>query len=152
MLHRLTSLLSLPRSPQSAPSRERIDVAVAVVLLEMAHADKNFEPLERTLVEGLMQEKFGLDPAAAKDLLTLAEGVRSDSFDLQQFTRQINQNFNRAEKLEVMETLWRIVYADGVLDKYEDALARQLAALLRLSHREAIELKLKVLDEQRSGT
>jgi uncharacterized tellurite resistance protein B-like protein len=151
MLNRLASLLSPNRGAQ-APARERIDVAVAVVLLEMAHADKNFEPLERTLVEGLMQEKFGLDPAAAKELLMLAEEVRSDSFDLQQFTSQINQNFDRAEKLEVMETLWRIIYADGVLDKFEDALARQLAALLRLSHREAIDLKLKVLEELRSGT
>jgi uncharacterized tellurite resistance protein B-like protein len=91
-------------------------------------------------------------PSKAKELLMLAEEVRSDSFDLQQFTSQINQNFDRAEKLEVMETLWRIIYADGVLDKFEDALARQLAALLRLSHREAIDLKLKVLEELRSGT
>jgi len=151
MLNRLASLLSPAGQSTKCRPRERIDVAVAVVLLEVAHADKNFEPLEKRLVEELLKQKFTLDAAAARELLRLAEEVRADSFDLQQFTSQINQNFDREEKLTVMETLWRIIYADGVLDKYEDALARQLASLLRLSHRETIDLKLKVLDEQRSG-
>lgn len=152
MLKKIASLLGVAAA-QSAKNhpRERIDVAVAVVLLEVAHADKNFEPLEKRLVEVLLQERFDLDASASGELMTLAEQVRANSFDLQQFTSQINQNFNREEKLAVMETLWRIIYADGVLDKFEDALARQLASLLRLSHREAIDLKLKVLDEQRSG-
>jgi len=150
MLKKLASLLGVAAG-RPEKDRERIDVAVAVVLLEVAHADKNFEPLEKRLVEGLLQKRFDLNAAAASELMTLAEQVRADSFDLQQFTSQINQNFNREEKLAVMETLWRIIYADGVLDKFEDALARQLASLLRLSHREAIDLKLKVLDEQRSG-
>jgi len=149
MLKKLTSLLGVAAERQEG-NRERIEVAVAVVLLEVAHADKNFEPLEKRLVEGMLQERFALEAAAAGELLTLAEQVRADSFDLQQFTSLINQNFDREEKLAVMETLWRIIYADGVLDKYEDALARQLASLLRLSHREAIDLKLKVLGEQRS--
>ena len=149
MLKKLTSLLGVAAERQEE-NRERIEVAVAVVLLEVAHADKNFEPLEKRLVEGMLQERFALDGTAAGELLTLAEQVRADSFDLQQFTSLINQNFDREEKLAVMETLWRIIYADGVLDKYEDALARQLASLLRLSHREVIDLKLKVLGEQRS--
>ncbi len=50
-----------------------------------------------------------------------------------------------------MESLWRIVYADGTLDRYEDALMRQLTTLLRLSPREVIDLKLRVLDEVRSA-
>jgi len=149
MLSRLANLLKSGRDSETDSPRERIDVAVAVVLLEMAHADKNYEPLERSLAESLVQEKFALDAAAARELLALGEEVRSDSFDLQQFTSLINQHFSRSEKLEVMETLWRIIYADGVMDKYEDALARQLSALLRLSHREAIDLKLKVLAELR---
>lgn len=151
MLSRIARLLKSEKPSDNLPPRERIDVAVAVVLLEMAHADQTFEPLEHSLVTALVRDKFDLDPAAAGELLSLAEAVRSESFDLQQFTSLINQNFDRQAKCEVMETLWRLVYADGVLDKYEDALARQLASLLRLSHREAIELKLKVLDEQRSG-
>ena len=48
-----------------------------------------------------------------------------------------------------MEGVWRLIYADGTLDKFEDSIARQLATLLRLSHREAIACKLLVLGETR---
>lgn len=146
MLARLAGLLGGNRS-SGRDDRQRIEVAVAVVLLEMAHADKDLAELEIGLIEKLLQQKFHLDDAQVTELLELAETSRQESFDLQQFTSQINENFTREEKFLVMETLWRIIYADGVLDKYEDALARQLASLLRLSHRESIDLKLKVLDE-----
>lgn len=146
MLKKLAGLLSLAGNHQQ-DDQERIEVAVAVVLLEMAHADHNFVRDEQQLIEGLLARQFSLSLDAAEELLELAEQVRSNSFDLQQFTSLINQGFSHEEKLAVMETLWRIVYADGVLDKYEDALARQLASLLRLSPREAIDLKVKILDE-----
>jgi len=146
MLARLTSLLGGEKAA-NRNDRQRIEVAVAVILLEMAHADRNLADLEQQLVEDLLQHKFRLTEEQVAELLELAEEERRESCDLQQFTRRINEGFSREEKFQVMETLWRIIYADGVLDKYEDALARQLAALLRLSHREAIALKLKVLDE-----
>jgi len=146
MLARLASLLGGEKTADRN-QRQRIEVAVAVVLLEMAHADKDLADLEKHLVEDLLQHKFQLSDEQVAELLELAEEERRESFDLQQFTSRINEGFSREEKFQVMETLWRIIYADGVLDKYEDALARQLAALLRLSHREAIDLKLKVLDE-----
>jgi uncharacterized tellurite resistance protein B-like protein len=50
-----------------------------------------------------------------------------------------------------MEGVWRVIYADGTLDKFEDALARQLATLLRLDHQDVIERKMKVLNEVRSA-
>ena len=146
MLAKLARLLT-GENGSAGRERQRIDVAVAVVLLEMAHADRDLADLEKQLVEDLLQHKFQLDADQVAELLELAEETRRESFDLQQFTSLINEGFSREEKFLVMETLWRIIYADGVLDKYEDALARQLAALLRLSHREAIDLKLKVLNE-----
>jgi uncharacterized tellurite resistance protein B-like protein len=74
---------------------------------------------------------------------------REQSLDLFQFAQVINAHFSREEKLNVMEGVWRVIYADGVLDKYEDALARQLATLLRLDHKDVIDRKVKVLDETR---
>jgi uncharacterized tellurite resistance protein B-like protein len=83
--------------------------------------------------------------------MALADRERRQSHDLFQFAKEINAHFSREEKLEIMDTLWRIIYADGVLDKYEDALIRQLATLLRLTHREMIEAKVAVLDELQPG-
>lgn len=147
MFHKLLNLLTTAPAAAEVDRQDRIQVAVAVLLLEMAHADRNFQPLEARLIEELLQNEFGLAPDAAAELVDAAEEVRSESLDLQQFTSLINQHFSLEEKLQVMEGLWRLVYADGQLDKYEDALARQLTGLLRLSPRQAIDLKVKVLDE-----
>ena len=45
-----------------------------------------------------------------------------------------------------MESLWRVAYADGDLDKYEERLIRQVADLTHVSHKDFIRLKLAVRD------
>jgi len=130
---------------------ERIQVAVCALLLEMAHADKSLHEFEEQVVRDLLAEKFALSPDAVAELVEYAQQVRVKSVDLFRFARVINEQFSLEEKLEVMEALWRIVYADGILEKHEDALARQLTTLLRISPKKSIELKLKVLDEMRPG-
>jgi len=113
----------------------------------MAHADEEFHAMEQTLVSDLLQRKFEISGQDVTELIEYARVQRQQSLDLFQFTRQIKEHFSRPEKLEMMESLWRLIYADGVLDKYEDYLVRQLATLLGLAHGEMIEAKVKVLDE-----
>ena len=67
------------------------------------------------------------------------------SIDLWQFTNLVNENYSRYEKINIVEMIWKIVYADGKLDKHEDYLVHKLGKLLRLSHKELINAKLKVL-------
>jgi uncharacterized tellurite resistance protein B-like protein len=45
----------------------------------------------------------------------------------------------------VMENIWRVIYADGRLDKYEDHIVHKLATILRIPHSRMIEAKLKYL-------
>jgi uncharacterized tellurite resistance protein B-like protein len=153
MLELIKGMLA-PRSSAESDERtekERIQLATCVLLLEMAHADSEFHEMESALIQHLLQKKFDLSFEAASELMEFAQLERQSSLDLYQFTKRINHNFSIKEKLEMMEALWRIVYADGVLDRYEDYLVRQMATLLRLGHRKMIEAKLKVLEEMRSG-
>ena len=148
MLKILKSLISPSEPAAEGPAEEdRIVVATCVLLLEMARSDGEFHDMEALVVEDLLARKFDMPPEARKELIELA-GEKSDaSIDLHRFTRQINESFTEEEKLQVVRTLWRIVYADGVFDKYEDFLMRRLVTLLRLSHRQMIEAKVRVLDE-----
>lgn len=149
MFNRIKSLLGSGPADEPVVEKERIQVATCVLLLEMAHTDGEFHAMEAILIQDLLQRRFELSEVAAAELMDFAHREREQSLDLYQFAKQINENFSPGEKLEVMETLWRIVYADGVLDKYEDYLVRQLATLLRLSHRQMIDVKVRVLDELR---
>lgn len=122
----------------------RLRIATCALLLEAAHADRDFSAQERRLVADLVARRFGLDQADAEDLLALAEQERLGADDLFQFTRLVDADFPRARKLAVIELMWRVVYSDGVLEAHEDALMRKVAKLLGVRPDELIALKLKV--------
>ncbi len=150
MLTLIKKMLGPISAPADAEDRsERVQVAACALLLEMAHTDEEFHAVEKTLIRDLLQHRFALSEAATSELIELGQGAREESLDLYHFAREINANFSIEEKLELIESLWRIVYADGLLDTYEEYLMRQLTKLLRISHRQMIEAKLKVLAEKR---
>ncbi|MFO7655356.1 MAG: TerB family tellurite resistance protein [Candidatus Krumholzibacteriia bacterium] len=137
---------------------DRLAVATCALLLEVAHADETFTEAEHGLIERLMRSHFGLGEDDAAELVRLAESERRDATDLYQFARLINERYSRADKILVMQQLWRVVYSDGRLEAHEDALMHKLAHLLQLRHDELIAVKLEVKrrleqqqDERRSG-
>jgi uncharacterized tellurite resistance protein B-like protein len=126
---------------------DRTQLASCVVLLEAAHADYECTDEELDHVVQTLQAEFGVTHEYARELLDLAHQERSQAVDIWQFTNQINQEFSKDEKRAVLEGVWRIIYADGVLEKHEDQFIRKLTSLLRLSHKDMIDAKLKIRDQ-----
>jgi uncharacterized tellurite resistance protein B-like protein len=128
----------------------RIQVAACAVLLEAAHADyeSTYEELDHVLVT--IKHTFRLSHEYAEELVELARAEREHAVDLWEFTNAVNGNFSREEKIKVVEAVWRIIFADGEIDKHEDYFVRKLTNLLRLTHREMIGAKLRVKDERSS--
>ena len=149
MLNRILSLLQNERPAGAGEKFTRVQVATCALLLEVAHSDGSYHAAEERLVHDLLAGMFGLPADIVGELADFARDHQRSSTDLFQFAREINAHFSTEEKLAIMEGVWRLIYADGTLDKFEDSLARQLATLLRLSHKEAIACKVKVLDERR---
>ena len=125
---------------------ERLRAATCVLLLEIAHADKELHPMEEAVIRDVLQNRFELSEDAAEELVGYATEQRKGSVDLFQFTRLINQGFSVDDKIQLIEQLWQVVYADGVLHQYEDALVGKLSGLLRLTHKQLIDAKLGVLE------
>lgn len=119
-------------------------VAVCALLVEIARIDNEFSDEEMAKIISILQETYGLSREHADALIATAEAELEDSVDLWQFAKLINNNYPKPEKLGVVETLWRIVYVDGKMDEHEHYLMNKLKNLLRLSHDELIDLKLKV--------
>ena len=122
-----------------------IRIATCALFLEMARIDEKFTPEEMETVLSIMQEKYGLSREHADALVAEADKELEESVDLWQFARLINDNYSVDEKMEVIETLWRMVYVDGKMDEYEHYLMNKLKNLLRLSQDQLIGAKLKVL-------
>ena len=101
------------------------------------------EELETVL--SILKNKYGLLEEDADALIAEAEAELDKSLDLWQFAKLINANYTNEEKIEIVETLWRIVYVDGKMDQYEHYLMNKLKNLLRLDQKQLIDAKLKVL-------
>ena len=145
MLQDLLNVVAGRQDPKGAPQDpiERVRIAVAVILLEAAHSDQECTAEELDRVLTLFKERFDLSPEHVDDLVEIAHGERQGAIDLWQFTDQVNRHFEREEKQAVMEGVWRVIHVDDRLDGYEDHFAHKIANLLRLSHKEMIEAKIR---------
>jgi uncharacterized tellurite resistance protein B-like protein len=129
---------------------DELQLAVAALLLEAAVVvDGRFDPHERQVVRNLLQRCFSLSPEAAQQLVVAAERRVEASAQLFGFTSTINGQLSRERKIEIIEMLWEVAYADGVLDPLEDTLLRRIAGLIDVSDHDRGEAKRRVL--QRLG-
>src|SRR5579883_263079 len=116
MLDRLRALVlgdDLP--PVHQWRREDVEVAAAALLVEAAKVDGRIDPAERSAIAELLRARFGLDAAAAGELMGLAERESERAVELHRFAHIVTQRFTEAERIELIEMMWAVVYADGVL-------------------------------------
>ncbi len=132
------------KASQSAGEKEQdAHVALCVLLLEAAHVDGECSDEEKAHVVSTLKTEYGIGQEAIDELLASGNRERKESVDLFRFTRYMNNNFTREEKIEVMEAVWRVIHIDGHLEAHEDHFAHKLANLLRLTHKELIDAKIK---------
>jgi uncharacterized tellurite resistance protein B-like protein len=135
---------------ETARGFDELPLAVAALLLEAAVVvDGQFDAQERAVVAGLLQRAYNLAPEAAQQLMAAAEQRVARSAQLFGFTSTVKDRLSPARKVEVIEMLWEVAYADGVLDPLEDTLLRRIAGLIDVSDHERGEAKRRVL--QRLG-
>ena len=136
-----------PEDPKDpiADAGHDVQVATCALFLEMARIDESFTKEETDAILSVLKEKYNLNKSLADALIASADAELKNSIDYWQFTKKINENYTTEEKIEIIENLWRIVYVDGKMDKYEHHLMNKLSTLLRLSHNQLIAAKLSVL-------
>jgi uncharacterized tellurite resistance protein B-like protein len=125
---------------------DKVIMAVCALFVEMGRIDETFTQAEMDRVFSILADKYGLSRAQADALIDEADRELEESVDLWQFARVINENYSVDEKVALIERLWQIVYVDGKMDQHEHYLMNKMSNLLRLSHKQLIDAKLKVLN------
>ena len=129
----------------AARSFEERQLAAAALMVEAAAMDETFDAAERARIEQLIQDRFGLSADEAADLIAQAERAASASVELHGFTRAVKDGFDQTERVQLIEMLWEVAYADGELHDYEASLLRRVAGLLYVSDRDSGEARKRVL-------
>lgn len=130
-------------------------IAAAALLVEAAHLDSDFSAFERSKILDLLIDRFSLSADDAEALLSAAEDKVDATSHLQRWTQTLKRALDHEERIEVLEMLWEVVYADGELHDYEANLIRRVTGLLHVSDRDsgaARKRALARLDRRRPPT
>jgi uncharacterized tellurite resistance protein B-like protein len=135
-----------PAAQDAGHSHEELQIAAAALMVEAAQLDDDFDAHERAKVRDLVTERFGLGPDESESLIEVAEERVAQASQLHGFTRVVKKTFTQEERIELMEMLWEVVYADGELHHFEANLMRRLAGLLQVPDRESGAARKRVLE------
>jgi len=116
----------------------------AALLVEIAFADKDFDESEKASLKQSLIETYAIDESVIEEIIRDAEDTVSESTSLYGYTSIVNTEFQYEDKLKLLRNLWKIAYADGYLDKYEEHLLRKISDLIHISHSDYISIKLEI--------
>lgn len=119
-------------------SQEQLNLAAAVLLIEVSESDAHFCEQEKAELRHLLLTEYQISPAQVDEMILLAKEEMAEATDMFQFTQLIHQHFSYAEKLRLLKQLWKVAYADSVLDKYEEYSIRKISDLLYIDHKDYI--------------
>ena len=114
----------------SDPAQSELQLALTALLIEAAFSDDHFDGPERAVIARLIERRFNLLPSDVRTLLATGEAAATESVELFHFTRIINERLSYEERVELIEMMWEVAYADRVLDEYEDSLLRRVGGLI----------------------
>jgi len=146
MIESILGWLTGAPSDGAAGPRDELQLALAALLVEAAHSHDHFDERERAVVARLLERRFKLSHADARALLNAGEREASRSAELFHLTRIVNERLSFEQRIELVEMLWEVAYADGVLDQYEDSLLRRVGGLIYVPDRERGMARQRVLE------
>ena len=120
-------------------------LACAALMTRAAWLDGTLDEGEESALRDLMMKRFEISPEEADEILVAAMADLDKSNDLYRYTKDLRDNFDAVERLKLIEMIWEVVYADGVLHDFEATLMRRLAGLLYVDDRDSGEAKKRVM-------
>ncbi|MGH6840354.1 MAG: TerB family tellurite resistance protein [Methylocella sp.] len=140
---------------EEAPSRrfgeEDYRLAAVALLIQVANADGQTDLAERRRLMTIIEERFGLDAKAASELITLAEQSEREAVDFYHFTSVLKRALDDDGRQRIVEMLWDIAFADGVVDEFEENTIWRIAELLGVSTRDRVLLRQRVAGQRPPG-
>lgn len=132
-----------PEEHSATAQAHSLQLATAVLLVEVMRADPTIQAAERSAVMSTLQMRFALGVDELARLVELAEQTAKTSYDYHQFTSSINEHFTHPQKISIIENMWQVAYADAHLDAHENHLIGKIASLLHVTQGEYIAAKMR---------
>lgn len=119
-------------------------LAAISLMIEIISVDNEKHEDEVKVLKALLRTQLQLSESEIEQFIRDAERSQQDATDFYHFTSDINTNYTQDQKIELIENLWQLAWADRSLEDIEIHVIRKLAKLLHVSHKDFIATKLKV--------
>ena len=150
MLSALQNLLTsffIPDGTTAAQAGSNPQLATAVLLFDVMRSDDTLSGAERALALSALRKRFALSEDALAQLMVQAEQTAKGANDYFSFTSLMNDSFTQEQKIQVVEFMWQVAYADGSIDENENHLISKIAGLLHVKHGDYIAAKMRAKED-----
>ena len=132
-------------------SRDDPRVAAAALFFHVIDADGVVEQSERDKVKELLEKSYGLSGAELQKLIAAGRQAEDESIDFYAFTSVLKRHLEAERRVQFIELLWELVYADGIHQELEDNVVWRVAELLGVSDRDRVLMRQRVAERVGAG-
>ncbi|MEO0328489.1 MAG: TerB family tellurite resistance protein [Pseudomonadota bacterium] len=122
----------------------RKQLAEAALMYHVIAVDGIVSEDEKLRMQEVLASHFEIDGDQAQQLLKDARDADNEAIDLYKFTKIIKENLEEDERVQIIENLWEMVFADGVVHELEDNVVWRIAELLGVDGRDRMALKQRI--------
>ena len=122
-------------------------ILIVSILIECAKGDNDFSDDEISKIKNVIKHKLHVDDNKLNFIFDSALEMTEGNVEIYSLTKDIRDNFDKDEILEIFEYMWSVMLADGEIDDYESALMSKLVGLFHLTGKESAEAKKKAMSQ-----
>ena len=123
-------------------------IKIAALLIHAAKIDENFSIEEEKIIEDAILD-LGAGKQNVKEIIIESKIIEEKANQILEFTKEV-KNMEENKKIQIIETLWRIIYSNKDADIYETNLMRRLAGLLYIDNKTMGDIKEKIKNKNNS--
>ena len=120
-------------------------VKITALFIHAAKIDENYSDQEESIIKQALL-KFGANKENVEEILKKAKKIEENSIQILDFTKEV-KNMTDEDKINIIKTLWKIIYSNKEADMYETSLMRRLAGLLYIDNKTMGDIKDKIRKE-----
>jgi len=144
MLKRLFEQFT-PQDQNAGEQELQIERVSAVLLAEIARSDHSIDAAEQSAIVDALAGASKLPRSEIDSLVNDAIREADALVCLYADAALVNELFDKAKKIQLIEQMWRVALADGRVDHHEEHTIRKLADLIYVKHRDFMQAKHRVL-------
>ncbi len=132
----LAKLLKPKNTSWATKKKSPPTMAAAAVMLKLAQADGHKSDNEMKQLRAMLHKEFQLQDQDIDSLLASAAISHASAQDLNSLAKEIRSSWGNARRIQLLEYLWVLAYADDRIDPKETDLIERVAGLLYLTEAE----------------